>query len=276
MPNTTSPAPLRLTRAQVRTIAGATIGAVLEWFDLLVYAMFAVVLAKQFFPTSRPVGLAAAQPRHLCAGLAGAPDRRRGDRRLCRPRRPQARADPVRRPDDGRHAADRPAAALLRHRPGRAAADDAGAAAAGLLGRRRVRQRHRPAGRAGPGPPRLLRQPAMVRIGLRGVPGRGFGLRHQLAADARSGRRLGLAAAVPVRPADRPGRLVHPQPRRGNAGVPRHRDGQRTRWPRSRRRTSCACCWAPAWSRPVPPAATPSTTCRPSPRPSCTWARPPR
>jgi MHS family proline/betaine transporter-like MFS transporter len=40
----------KLTPAQLRTVAGATIGAVLEWFDLLLYAMFAVVLAKQFFP----------------------------------------------------------------------------------------------------------------------------------------------------------------------------------------------------------------------------------
>jgi MHS family proline/betaine transporter-like MFS transporter len=36
----------------MRTVVGATIGAVLEWFDLLIYAMFAVVLAKQFFPTT--------------------------------------------------------------------------------------------------------------------------------------------------------------------------------------------------------------------------------
>src|SRR3954471_15042717 len=43
-----------LSRAQVRTVAAATVGAVLEWFDLLVYAMFAVVLAKQFFPTTDP------------------------------------------------------------------------------------------------------------------------------------------------------------------------------------------------------------------------------
>ncbi len=44
----------KLTRAQVRTVAAATVGAVLEWFDLLVYAMFAVVLAKEFFPTQDP------------------------------------------------------------------------------------------------------------------------------------------------------------------------------------------------------------------------------
>jgi MHS family proline/betaine transporter-like MFS transporter len=44
--------PRRLTAAQRRTVAAATIGAVLEWYDLLLYAMFAVVLAKQFFPTA--------------------------------------------------------------------------------------------------------------------------------------------------------------------------------------------------------------------------------
>ncbi len=49
-----APSPARMTRAQLRTVAAATIGAVLEWFDLLVYAMFAVVLAKEFFPTSDP------------------------------------------------------------------------------------------------------------------------------------------------------------------------------------------------------------------------------
>jgi MHS family proline/betaine transporter-like MFS transporter len=50
-----SPSPPRpITRAQLRTVASATIGAVLEWFDLLVYAMFAVVLGKQFFPAADP------------------------------------------------------------------------------------------------------------------------------------------------------------------------------------------------------------------------------
>src|SRR5580700_1861891 len=56
-PPHTPPPPYRphhLTRAQTRTVIAATVGAVLEWFDLLVYAMFAVVLAKQFFPTTDP------------------------------------------------------------------------------------------------------------------------------------------------------------------------------------------------------------------------------
>ena len=50
-----SPAsPRRLTPGQRRTIAAATIGAVLEWFDLLVYAMFAVLLGRLFFPADDP------------------------------------------------------------------------------------------------------------------------------------------------------------------------------------------------------------------------------
>src|ERR1700722_6448281 len=46
--------PGHLSKAQTRTVIAATVGAVLEWYDLLVYAMFAVVLAKQFFPASDP------------------------------------------------------------------------------------------------------------------------------------------------------------------------------------------------------------------------------
>jgi MHS family proline/betaine transporter-like MFS transporter len=53
-PTERSRLPGRITRARARTVIAATLGAVLEWFDLLVYAMFAVVLAKQFFPTTDP------------------------------------------------------------------------------------------------------------------------------------------------------------------------------------------------------------------------------
>src|SRR5260370_34349691 len=53
-PSSRPPAAMRISRGQLRTVVAATVGAVLEWFDLLVYAMFAVVLAKQFFPTTDP------------------------------------------------------------------------------------------------------------------------------------------------------------------------------------------------------------------------------
>jgi MHS family proline/betaine transporter-like MFS transporter len=40
--------------SRVHTAIAANIGAALEWYDLVLYALFAVVLAKQFFPTSDP------------------------------------------------------------------------------------------------------------------------------------------------------------------------------------------------------------------------------
>ena len=36
-------------------IAAATIGNALEWFDILIYAYFAVTIAGVFFPNSNPV-----------------------------------------------------------------------------------------------------------------------------------------------------------------------------------------------------------------------------
>ena len=54
LPISSAPTRKKLSRGQMRTIIAATIGAVLEWFDLVIYAMFAVVLAKQFFPTADP------------------------------------------------------------------------------------------------------------------------------------------------------------------------------------------------------------------------------
>ena len=40
--------------SRVHTAIAANIGAALEWYDLVLYAVFAVVLAKQFFPASDP------------------------------------------------------------------------------------------------------------------------------------------------------------------------------------------------------------------------------
>ena len=41
-------------RHVVRTIVAASIGAVFEWYDLLIYAMFVPTLSKLFFPTADP------------------------------------------------------------------------------------------------------------------------------------------------------------------------------------------------------------------------------
>ena len=40
--------------SRIHTAIAANIGAALEWYDLVLYALFAVVLAKQFFPASDP------------------------------------------------------------------------------------------------------------------------------------------------------------------------------------------------------------------------------
>jgi MHS family proline/betaine transporter-like MFS transporter len=40
--------------SRLHTAVAANIGALLEWFDLILYALFAVVLGKQFFPSSDP------------------------------------------------------------------------------------------------------------------------------------------------------------------------------------------------------------------------------
>jgi MFS family permease len=41
-------------RHVVRTVVAASIGAVFEWYDLLIYAMFVPTLSKLFFPTADP------------------------------------------------------------------------------------------------------------------------------------------------------------------------------------------------------------------------------
>jgi MFS transporter, MHS family, proline/betaine transporter len=39
-------------RRLCRVVVAATVGTALEWFDLVVYGFFAVVIAKLFFPTA--------------------------------------------------------------------------------------------------------------------------------------------------------------------------------------------------------------------------------
>ena len=46
--------PRPLDRHVIRTIIAASIGAVFEWYDLLIYAMFVPTLSKLFFPTADP------------------------------------------------------------------------------------------------------------------------------------------------------------------------------------------------------------------------------
>ena len=44
--------PVRASR--LHTAIAANIGAVLEWYDLVLYGLFAVILGKQFFPSTDP------------------------------------------------------------------------------------------------------------------------------------------------------------------------------------------------------------------------------
>jgi MHS family proline/betaine transporter-like MFS transporter len=44
----------RTRASRLHTAVAANIGAALEWFDLVLYALFAVVLGRQFFPTTDP------------------------------------------------------------------------------------------------------------------------------------------------------------------------------------------------------------------------------
>ena len=52
-----APSPSR-TASRTREVVAATIGTFFEWYDLLIYGTFAVVISHQFFPTTDPtVGL---------------------------------------------------------------------------------------------------------------------------------------------------------------------------------------------------------------------------
>jgi MHS family proline/betaine transporter-like MFS transporter len=50
--STAAPAPTR--RRRVRAVAAATIGNALEWFDIAIYALFAVYIGHNFFPANDP------------------------------------------------------------------------------------------------------------------------------------------------------------------------------------------------------------------------------
>ena len=44
----------RPSASRLHTAIAANIGVALEWFDLVLYALFAVVLDRQFFPAADP------------------------------------------------------------------------------------------------------------------------------------------------------------------------------------------------------------------------------
>ena len=51
MANTQVATPAQLSAAR-KAVVSSSIGAALEWFDIIVYATFAVVIAENFYPES--------------------------------------------------------------------------------------------------------------------------------------------------------------------------------------------------------------------------------
>lgn len=156
-----------ITPARTRTVIAATIGAVLEWYDLLVQGMFTVALAKQFFPTTDPSeslpisfgAFALVWPvGPTGAVVIGAYGDRVGG--------PQARADPVRWADDSGTSADRNFASLCLNRPGGAVTVDARPRAQGFSTGGEFAGAHRSASRAGSGAARFLRHLQWSATGL--------------------------------------------------------------------------------------------------------------
>nr|GEU28227.1 histidine kinase 1-like isoform X2 [Tanacetum cinerariifolium] len=156
---------------------------------------------------ARHARLAAPVPdlRHLRGRLRGAPARRHGHGPLRRPAGPQKNVQPV-DPADGRaHAADRHAAHLRRHRPGRAVAAAVAARGAGRGRGRRGARRLGVRVRARAGAPYRLRvRHADGRPHVRHPARLADGHGHQHRVHAAAGARLRLARAVsagrPVRP----------------------------------------------------------------------------
>ena len=177
-----------------RLIVAATIGNVLEWFDFVVYGFFAVTIAEVFFPVRQPDRVAADHVRRVRPGLFRAAVGSDHRRRLYRPRRAQSRPYAVDRADDDRHDADGGDAGLCHDRHRRADHHHARAAAAGVFGRRRIRQRGQLPRRAWRRAARVQRQLAIChrrhhhgpRLAVRGRP--------DDAADPPAAGRLGMAA----------------------------------------------------------------------------------
>ena len=191
-----------------RAVMAAVIGNGLEWYNFMLYGVFASIIAKLYFPTANALtslllslGTFAVGffMRPLGAAVLGAYSDRNGRKAalsltimlMCIGTAmialmPTYRAD----------------------RPCRADPADGCAADAGVFHRRRNGQRHGLHARIRPGGSyRLLRKLGLCL--LQSVHRTGLGCRHYRLArvQSRSAGDVGLARAVPARVADRPGRL---------------------------------------------------------------------
>ena len=120
-----------------RVVIAATIGNVLEWFDLVIYGFLAVTLAQVFFPTGIPnVSLWSHSARS--ARRSGARSGRSPSAPI-RQARSEGRVDAVNRADDDWDDADGVDAELRGDGHHRAGPDHTRAPVAGIFGRRRIR-----------------------------------------------------------------------------------------------------------------------------------------
>ena len=219
------PLPSRnLSRAQWRVIALASLGGSLEFYDFVIYGIFAQYIARQFFPALDPYVLA--DPVVLGAGarLSGPAGRRDRAQRRSATASAGGRCSSARcSPDHARHDPDRPACPPTR--PGgwpRRLLLGGTAPRARRLSRRRAAGRAdlRRRGRAATRGPRLRRHHP-VRQRRRSGCDAGQP-RHPVRAAAGRRRGLRLAGGLPARRLHRLRQLPDATIARGVAGVPAH------------------------------------------------------
>jgi MHS family proline/betaine transporter-like MFS transporter len=95
-----------------RAVVASSVGNALEWFDIIVYSSFAVVISALFFPKLSGFRRADADLPHVRPVVPDPADRGGGDRQLRRPGRPEEGSVVHHPGDDRRHRPDGPGPAL--------------------------------------------------------------------------------------------------------------------------------------------------------------------
>ena len=126
---------------KIKTVLRVTSGNFLEMYDFFLFGIYARQIGQTFFPSDDPYASLMATFLEFRGGLCDASDRRAGARALHRPHRPAQRPYSHALDHGLRHNPHRLRAGLRDHRRARPDAGGAGAAAAGIFGRRRTRRR---------------------------------------------------------------------------------------------------------------------------------------
>ena len=200
-----------------RAVVAASIGNALEWFDLVVYGFFAVIIAKLFFPAGNDTvsllltlgtfGVSFFM-RPLGAIVIGAYADRAGRKAALTLSILLMMM---------RHADHRGLADVSEHRRCRARDSRVRASDARLFGGRRVRQRDGFSRGTRTGAARFLRELAGREPGAHHAARRRLRRTADRQAVAGADGLVGLARAVLLRSPDRAGRVVHPHQTRRNA-----------------------------------------------------------